>query len=213
MRLPRERTRTVVLLLNSVDRFGRIVDPSILSVAQEIASRAVSHGEQVLGDPALALTLFEEAAATVSRIAGEKLASGKPSIRDIRSYLFRVYLRRIGIEKKVSLSLDQATDEQWERHAQRTYQRDIERQILLKEVLESCDTLTREIFYLRLEGCSWKEIERRSGIPLNAASLRFSKTLRRLRSQFSLDDISSKEVLTPCRRQAKKGRRKGKNTR
>ena len=66
---------------------------------------------------------------------------------------------------------------------------DIERQILLKEVLESCDTLTREIFYLRLEGCSWKEIEKRCGIPLNAASLRFSKALRRLRNQFGREDI------------------------
>jgi DNA-directed RNA polymerase specialized sigma24 family protein len=189
MRSPRERTRRVVLLLNSVDRLGRTVEPSVLSVAQEIASQAVPHGEKLLGDPALALTLFEEAAATVSKTVGEKLASGKPGIRDLRSYLFRVYLRRIGLEKKASLSLDQATDEQWERHAERTHQRDIERQILLKEVLESCDTLTREIFYLRLEGCSWREIEQRSGIPLNAASLRFSKALRRLRNQFGRYDI------------------------
>jgi DNA-directed RNA polymerase specialized sigma24 family protein len=189
MRSPRERTRRVVLLLNSVDRLGRTVEPPVLSVAQEIASQAVSHGEKLLGDPALALTLFEEAAATVSKTIGEKLASGKPAIRDMRSYLFRAYLRRIGIEKKASLSLDQATDEQWESHAQRTHQRDIERQILLKEVLESCDTLTREIFYLRLEGCSWREIEKRSGIRLNAASLRFSKALRRLRNQFARYDI------------------------
>jgi len=189
MRSPRERNRRVILLLNSVDRLGRTVEPPILSVAQEIASQAVSHGEKLLGDPALALALFEEAAATVSKAVGEKLASGKPGIRNMRSYLFRVYLRRIGIEKKASLSLDQATDELWERHAERTHQRDIERRILLKEVLESCDTLTREIFYLRLEGCSWKEIERRSGIPLNAASLRFSKALRRLRNQFGRYDI------------------------
>jgi len=186
---PRERTRRVVLLLNSVDRLGRTVEPSVLSVAQDIASQAVSHGEKLLGDPALALTLFEEAAATVSKTAAEKLASGKPGIRDIRSYLFRVYLRRIGVEKRATLSLDQPTEEQWQRHAQRTDQRDIERQILLKEVLESCDTLSREIFYLRLEGCSWKEIEKRSGIPVNAASLRFSKALRRLRNQFGRYDI------------------------
>jgi hypothetical protein len=189
MRSPRERTRRVVLLLNSVDRLGRTVEPSVLSVAQDIVSQAVSHGEKLLGDPALALTLFEEAAATVSKTAGEKLASGKPGIRDIRRYLFRVYLRRIGVEKKASLSFDQGTAAQSERHAQQTDQRDIDRHILLTEVLESCDTLTREIIYLRLEGCSWKEIEKRSGIPLNAASLRFSKTLRRLRNQFWRCDI------------------------
>src|SRR5580700_9001627 len=109
MRSPRERTRRIVLLLNSVDRLGRTVEPSVLSVAQEIASQAVSHGVKLLGDPALALTLFEESAAIVSQTAGEKLASGKPGIRDVRSYLFRVYLRRIGTEKRASISLDQAT--------------------------------------------------------------------------------------------------------
>jgi DNA-directed RNA polymerase specialized sigma24 family protein len=189
MRSPRERTRRAALLLNSVDHLGRTVEPSVLSVAQTIASQAVSHGERLLGDPALALTLFEEAAAIVSKTAGEKLASGEPAIRDIGSYLFRVYLRRIGIEKKTSLLLDQATAEQCEKHTQRTDQHDIERHILLREVLEGCDTLTREIFYLRLEGCSWKEIEKCSGIPLNAASLRFSKALRRLRDQFAQENI------------------------
>lgn len=189
MRLPRERTRRDVLLLNSVDRLGRTVEPCVLSVAQDIASRAVTHGEKLLGDPALALTLFEEAAATVSRTVGQKLRSGKPGIRDMRSYLFRVYLRRIGIERRVSLSLDQVTEAQWARHAQGTDKHDIDRQILLKEVLESCDTLTREMFYLRLEGCSWKEIEKRFGIPLNAASLRFSKALRRFRNQFGRHHI------------------------
>jgi hypothetical protein len=133
MRSPRERTRRLVLLLNSVDRFGRIVEPPVLSVAQEIASQAVSHGEKLLGDPALALTLFEEVAATVSKTIGEKLASGKPAIRGMRNYLFRAYLRRISIKKTASLSLDHATDEQWESHALRTHQRDIERQILLRQ--------------------------------------------------------------------------------
>ena len=189
MRSPRERTRRVVLLLNSVDRLGRTVEPSVLSVAQDIVSQAVSHGEKLLGDPALALTLFEEAAAAVSKTVIEKLALGKPGIRDMRSYLFRVYLRRIGVEKRTSVSVDHPAEEQWQRHAQQTDHRDIERQILVKEVLEGCDTLTREIFYLRLEGCSWKEIEKRSGIPLNAASLRFSKALRRLRNQFARYDI------------------------
>jgi DNA-directed RNA polymerase specialized sigma24 family protein len=176
----RERTRPVVLLLNSVDRLGRTVEPSVLSVAQEIASRAVSHGERLLGDPALALSLFEEAAATVSKTLTEKLVSGEPGIRDMRRYLFRVYLRRIGIERNVSLAFDDPTKEDWEKHAQGPEMNDIERDILLKEVLESCDTLTREIFYLKLEGCSWKEIEKHCGIPVNAASLRFSKALRQI---------------------------------
>lgn len=177
----RERTRNAVLLLNSVDRLGRIVEPTVLSVAQEIAHQAVSYGEKLLGDPALAISLLEEAAATVSNTIADKLALGKPGILDLRNYLFRVYLRRIGIERKAHVTFDDPTDEDWEKYAQQAEISDIERDILLMEVLESCDTLTREIFYLKLEGCSWAEIERRCGIPVNAASLRFSKTLRQLR--------------------------------
>ena len=184
MRSRRERTRAIVPLLNSVDRLGRAVEASVLVTAQEIASRAVSHGERLLGDPALALTLFEEAAAAVSKTLAEERTSGKPAIRDMRRYLFRVYLRRINMEKKYSFSPDDAIDEEWGEPVLRSAEGDIERRILLKEVLESCDTLTREIFFLKLEGCSWREIAKRSGISLNAASLRFSKALRRLRNQF-----------------------------
>jgi DNA-directed RNA polymerase specialized sigma24 family protein len=151
-----------------------------MSVAQKIAPLAVSQGERLLGDPALALTLFEEAAASVSRTVVKKAASGEPGIRDMRRYLFRVYLRRIDLEKKASIAVADATEEEWEKEASRTDNSYIERQILLKELLEGCDTLSREILYLKLEGCTWKEIEKRCGIPLNAANLRFSKTLRRL---------------------------------
>jgi DNA-directed RNA polymerase specialized sigma24 family protein len=183
MRSRRERTRAIVPLLNSVDRLGRAVEASVLVIAQEIAPRAVSHGERLLGDPSLALTLLEEAAAAVSKTLAEKHTSGKPAIRDMQRYLFRVYLRRINIERRHSFSADDAIEMEWGEHVLRSPEGDIERRILLKEVLESCDTLTREIFYLRLEGCSWKEIEKRCGIPLNAASLRFSKAIRRLRNQ------------------------------
>lgn len=177
----RERTRPVALLLNSVDLRGRPVDPSVLSVAQEMASRAVAYGERLLGDPALALSLYEEAAATVSKTVAEKKAAGKSDIRDLRNYLFRVYMRRVGTKRKSHLPFDEPHENDKEKQARHTDKNNIERDILLKEVLESCDTLTREIFFLKLEGCNWKEIEKRCGVPVNAASLRFSKAIRQLR--------------------------------
>lgn len=178
---PRRKARcNPRFLLNSVDLLGREIDPAVASVAQEIAPRAVSHGEKLLGDPALAISLFEEAAATVSKTIKEKEASGKPRIRDMRGYLFRTYLRRISVERKAHLALDDATEEEWQKQARQTDDSDIERQILVKELLESCDTLTREILYRKLEGCTGKEIEKFCGIPVNAVNLRFSKALRRL---------------------------------
>ena len=141
---------------------------------------AVSHGERLLGDPALAANLFEEAAATVSKVLKEKVASGKPPIRDIRGYLFRTYLRRISAAKRAQLVLEDAREEKWVNHTRQARASDVEREILVKELLESCDTVTREIMYRRLAGFSWKEIEKSCGVPVNAANLRFGKTLRRL---------------------------------
>ena len=50
-------------LLNSIDRLGRPIHPGVLSVAQEISHQALAYAERILGDPAVALNLFEEAAA------------------------------------------------------------------------------------------------------------------------------------------------------
>jgi DNA-directed RNA polymerase specialized sigma24 family protein len=90
-------------------------------------------------------------------------------------------LRRINVERKANVLLENATEEECAKHAQQTSEIDLDRQILVKELLESCDTFVREIVYLKLEGCSWKEIEKRCGISVNAANLRFSKAIRRLK--------------------------------
>ena len=63
----RKTTPSLQFFLNSVDHLGRPIDPSVLSVAQEIGPGAVPYAEKVLGDPALAISLFEETAATVSK--------------------------------------------------------------------------------------------------------------------------------------------------
>ena len=78
MRPEVKRYRPFAFLLNSVDRLGRTIDPTVLSVATEIAPRALLYAEKLLGDPALAMNLFEEAAATVSHALKEKSASGSP---------------------------------------------------------------------------------------------------------------------------------------
>ena len=82
----RQGKASPVFLLNSVDRLGREIEPAVLSVAQEIGPSAVRYAEKLLGDPALAITLFEEAAATVSQTHSGKTARGKPDVKDMRGY-------------------------------------------------------------------------------------------------------------------------------
>jgi DNA-directed RNA polymerase specialized sigma24 family protein len=179
-----KRNRSAAPLLNSTDRLGRVIDPSILSAAEQIARTALSYGEKLLGDSALAASLLEEAAANVSETLRRKARIGTPPIKDLGGYLFRAYARRMRVERETQLTLDFGTEQDWENHANRPDDADPERQLLVKQVLGSCDPVTREIVYRRLEGLSWKEIEVSSGVPANAAKLKFSKSLRRLREKF-----------------------------
>jgi hypothetical protein len=58
--------RTHRALVNALDRLGRPIEASVLSVAQAIAPKAVSYAQKSLADPCVAMNLLEEAAATVS---------------------------------------------------------------------------------------------------------------------------------------------------
>src|SRR5580704_6885447 len=97
----RQTNPSYLFLLNAVDHLGRPIDPSVLSVAQEVGPGAVRYAEKVLGDPALAISLFEETAATISQTRLEKAARGKPDVTDIRGYLFLAYMRRVRRQKRM----------------------------------------------------------------------------------------------------------------
>ncbi len=180
MAAKRETTRPA-FLLHSVDRRGRRIDPGVLSVAQEISRQALAYAEKILGDPAVVLNLFEEAAAAVSEAVEPKKAAAKPPVRDLRAYLFRAFVRRISREKRreVALSNEVKWLQEWNRTTRSSAGLDMK--VLLDEVMAACDKVTQEIALRRLEGFSWNEIGDRHGISAHAARLRFSKALKRAR--------------------------------
>ncbi len=183
----REATRTASLL-NSVDRHGRPIDPGVLSVAQEISQQALTYAEKILGDPAVALNLFEEAAAAVSEAVETKEASGKPPIRDLRAYLFRSFMRRIIRERRRDAALKNGFKWQ-ERNRLAHGAPRLEMELLLDEVMAACDKVTQEIVLRRLEGFSWDEIGDRHGISAHAARIRFSKALHRARKTLKVPGV------------------------
>ena len=89
--------------LSPLDRRGRPISAQVLSAAEAIARRAISHAERLHLDPATAANLLEEAAAAVSRVLRpEKM--GEVRIDDLQSYLFRVFLRRLNRKYKQSVA-------------------------------------------------------------------------------------------------------------
>lgn len=167
-------------LLHALDRLGREIDPVVLAVANEIAPRALVYAEKLLGDPALATDLFEEAAATVSKALRDKTTKGASDIRDMRSYLFQAFLHRLGEERRKEIPLEGFR----EMELRVPHKDDLDSSILTRELLENCDRVTQEIILHRLEGCSWKEIKDKLGIPIPAATQRYHRAIDRLRGMY-----------------------------
>ena len=174
------------LNISPVDRRGYTIGHPVLVAAEEIGRRAMEHAEQLLFDPAIAATLLEEAAASVSRALLSKRHSHQAGVRDLPSYLFRAFIRRINRAKKRQLIRDAAILSHFAESPNSTDPNDLDLKILVDELLTRCDPVTREMFYRRIRGFSWKEIGFSYGISGHAAESRFSLAIHKLAKKFGL---------------------------
>jgi len=169
--------------ISPVDCRGRAISSEVLAVANEISGRALSHAENVLGDPALALSAFEETAATVSRVLIAQKRRGDRKIRNLSGYLFRAFLRRVNRLMRTELLFGAHTTSEILGSQISSSSEEIELKLLVDELLTMCDAVTRDMFYRRAQGFSWKEVGRTYGISAHAAESRFSAALRRVRKR------------------------------
>jgi len=183
----REATTSPRFLLNSVDLSGREIDPTVLSVANRIAPKAIPYAERLLGDPAVAVNLFEQAAASVSEAIKTKQANGS-AVRDLAAYLFRAYIRLVSESRRKDVTLQESIDAQAESQVSHSDLLRAEAALLLDEIMRTCDRLTREVAFRRLEGFSWKEIGDRYGLSSHAVEARFSKALDRTRKRLKIQN-------------------------
>src|SRR6267378_6159555 len=100
------------LRVSPVDRLGRTISPLVLDAAEQIGRRAIEHAEKLLIDPAVAAGLLEEAGATVSRAIASKKHCTQTNVRDLPSYLFRAFIRRVDRIKKRQLTQSDAAQVQ-----------------------------------------------------------------------------------------------------
>src|SRR6266480_1297520 len=167
--------------LNAVALSGRSIEPRVFSVAQDIADQAVSYAEKFLGDSCVAVNLLEEAAASVSEVIRAKEAAQIAPIRDVRRYLFRVFLRKAAEARRNEIPYEEVS--QWHSHPRDDSHGDgLDRQILLDQILGHFDSVTREMILRRIEGHSWGEIASEFELSNHAARVRFSKALQWLRT-------------------------------
>jgi len=173
--------RTQPLLVNAIDRLGRPIEQCVLSVAQEMAPQALAYAQNFIGDPCVAMNLLEEAAATVSEAARAKETARIPLIRDMRAYLYRAFLRRIGEEERSEARLQETLEDELRLGETMSVEAKVEVKLVLKQILSMCDRKTRAILWGRIEGRSWDEISYDVVMSNHAARLHYSKALRAIR--------------------------------
>jgi len=170
--------------LSPVDRFGRAIEPLVLEVATQVVPRALAYAEKWAIDPAVAATLLEECAAAVSRVVQKPRPNGKVAIRDLQSYLFSAFIRRVNkIRRKMPVIANTSSAA-----IARQVSGDFELHILADEILKRCDPITRDMFYRRNQGLSWEEIGKDYSISAHAAESRFSQALQRVRKRLGLEE-------------------------
>jgi len=169
--------------LSPVDRFGRAIDPLVLDAAAQIGPRAMAHAEKLLTDPAIAANLLEECAAAVSRVLQKPRPETDHPIRDLQAYLFRAFIRRVNKIKRRMPAVAHPTNTSG---ADFGAAQNFEEKILIDELLNRCDPITRDMFIRRNQGFSWKEIGEIYSISAHAAESRFSQALQRVRKKLGL---------------------------
>ena len=174
------------LRISPVDRRGYAIGHPVLVAAEGIGRRAMEHAEQLLFDPAIAATLLEEAPASVSRALLSKRYSRQAGVRNLPSYLFRAFIRRINRAKKRQLIQEAAILAHFAESPNSTDPNDLDLKILVDELLTRCDPVTSEMFYRRIQGFSWKEIGFSYGISEHAAESRFGQAIHKLAKKLGL---------------------------
>lgn len=183
-------------LLNAVAPSGRSIESCVFLVAQGIAKQAVSYAGKFFGDSCVAVNLLEEAAATVSEVIRAKEAAHIAPIRDVRRYLFRVFLRKVSDTRRNEMPYEEISH--WYSHPCDESRGDgLDSQILRDQILGHFDSVTREMILRRIEGHSWGEIASEFGLSNHAARVRFSKALQMLRTSVETSRNGSFKSTSP----------------
>jgi hypothetical protein len=181
--------------LNSVDRHGRQIDPTVLAAAETIFPKALDYGQSLLGDLAVIANALEEVAANVSQRMARRDSSGEPeAIRNLPGYVFRAFVREVNRLKNKELAvLDAAVEGQTLAQRLADPARQLEMKVLVKECLARFDFTERDMCWRRLEGFTWDEIGPVHGLSAHAAEVRFRNAVRAVKAKL----VRSRKPLPP----------------
>lgn len=159
------------------DEYGRI-EPKIYEAAGEIWPEAETFALSTLHDAAAGRTLLTKAAANVSLA----YASRPDEIVNLKGYLFKTFkylvlaeLRKIRLHENLTARIDFTSGGSLHASAE-----DLDKKILLEQLMAAMDGWTREVFELRLLGYTFDEIGRERGMLGASVRNRYNKSVKEL---------------------------------
>jgi len=173
----------VILWISPIDDRNAPVDPVFLDAAQRIGSGFFRYRAGELDDNSRLLELIEKAVHRSSRAR-----SSRPVDNPV-AYLFRTFTRLMDHELEHSRRFVSLSGEMFDRvgrPAAGEPSRELDREILWREVLDSVDDTTRSVLNWLRWGRSVEEIARELGITPNTLSKRLSRLRRQLKRRLDL---------------------------
>lgn len=162
-----------------VDEFGAI-DSHVHETAQTLWPKAERDSLQTLHDSATGWRLLMKACALVTR----KLSTTPETINNLSGYLYRTW-QRLLLEEAEKEKLHRSIEENLAAEATTTQSitqtaEQLDRRILLQQVMQQMDDWTRRVFEYQTLGFSFEEIAAELGSNGHAVSVRFNRQIEQL---------------------------------
>jgi hypothetical protein len=157
------------------DEFG-LIEPEVYAAAGQLWLKGEKYALSTIGDGAAGLRLMVKAVALVSR----KRATPGHAIENLSAYLFQTYKRLLLAEMEKQNGHRQRDLESYAALSESRLNADaeeLERKILLQQIVVRMDGWMREIFELLTLGYSFEEIGRLRDENGHALSTKFNKNL------------------------------------
>jgi hypothetical protein len=176
---------TPVWIWQSADP-GAAIETDLLDAARRNWPRVLSYTQRYQQDSSVAADILETALLATSRVKRARQKSGNP-IRNLDTYVYVAFLRKfkryLARQPKIQFvgSLQDVDTLSDIRHSKGLPA--VEHELLAKELLQHMSQRTRQTFFLRTNGYSWKETARFLQTTANSAQVLFNKEIGKLRSR------------------------------
>lgn len=163
------------------DEFGRVA-PDVYAAAGRLWRQAQNYAGDVLHDtdPARVRTLLLKSAAQVTRVRDEK----SQQISELDGYLFKTFKRGVCDELEKDGNR-RCYETEAHLYAEMRGQVDnVERRILLNEIVAQMDEWTRSVYQWRTLGYNFDEIGRHVGLSEKAVSNKYQRRTESLMKHF-----------------------------